>query len=95
MGLFDDQDDEEDDPAAVNLPDVPEWHQRDKLAKEKEVLGFYLSSHPLAEYQSTLSTYCSHTTVEAAALGDRTSNVTLGGMLSAVKFSHTKNARPG
>lgn len=95
MGLFDDQDDEEDDPAAVNLPDVPEWHQRDKLAKEKEVLGFYLSSHPLAEYQSTLATYCSHTTVEAAALGDRTSNVTLGGMLSAVKFSHTKNARPG
>ena len=95
MGMFDDLDDDEDDPAAVNLPDVPEWEERDKLAKEKEVLGFYLSSHPLAEFESTLSTYCSHTTVEAAALSDRTGNVALGGMLSAVKFSHTKNARPG
>ena len=30
-------------------------------ANEKEVLGFYLSSHPLAEHQQTLATYCSHT----------------------------------
>ena len=38
-------------PAAVaHLPDVPEWDERDRLAKEKEVLGFYLSSHPLAEH---------------------------------------------
>ena len=53
---------------AAGLPDVPEWDEREKLAKEKEVLGFYLSSHPLAEHQETLATYCSHTTVEAAAL---------------------------
>ena len=37
-------------PLAKDLPDVPEWDQRDRLAKEKEVLGFYLSSHPLAEH---------------------------------------------
>ncbi len=94
LGLFDAREDEEDEPATSNLPDVPEWDERDKLTKEKEVLGFYLSSHPLAEYQSTLSTFCSHTTTEAAALKHRT-EVMLGGMLSAVKFSHTKNSRPG
>ena len=93
MGLFDDDDDEEES-ATASLPDVPEWEERDKLAKEKEVLGFYLTSHPLAEFQKTLATYCSHTTVEAADLKHHT-EVMLGGMLSAVKFSHTKNPRPG
>jgi DNA polymerase III subunit alpha len=64
------------------------------LAKEKEVLGFYLTSHPLAEHQPTLSAYCSHTTMEAASLAHRT-EVMLGGMISALKLSHTKNPKPG
>jgi DNA polymerase-3 subunit alpha len=58
------------------------------------VLGFYLTSHPLAEHEDTLRTYCSHTTTEAAALAHRT-EVLLGGMLSALKYLHTKNPRPG
>ena len=96
LGLFGDDEDEEDEQqsATANLPDIPEWDERDKLTKEKEVLGFYLSSHPLAEHQKTLATYCSHTTTEAAALKHRT-DIMLGGMLSAIKFSHTKNPRPG
>ena len=93
-GLFDDFEEDEEEDATANLPDVPEWEEREKLAKEKEVLGFYLSSHPLAEHQQTLATYCSHTTTEAAALKHRT-DVMLGGMLSAIKLSHTKNPRPG
>ena len=79
---------------AAGLPDIPEWDPRDRLAKEKEVLGFYMSSHPLAEHQKTLRIYCSHTTVEAAALKNR-SEVLLGGMLAAIKFGHTKNPKPG
>ena len=61
-------DDEPAATAAASLPDVPEWDERERLAKEKEVLGFYLSSHPLAEHEKTLATYCSHTTAEAAEL---------------------------
>lgn len=86
---------EEDDPKALPpLPDLPEWDQRDKLAKEKEVLGFYLTSHPLAQHAKMLQTYCSHTTEEAAELSHRT-EVMLGGMISALKLAHTKNPRPG
>jgi DNA polymerase III subunit alpha len=94
-GLFDDAE-VSDNVAApeTNLPDVPEWGQREMLALEKEVLGFYLTSHPLAAHAETLRTYCSHTTTEAAALGHR-SEVLLGGMLAALKFSHTKNPRQG
>ncbi|MEA1952383.1 MAG: DNA polymerase III subunit alpha, partial [Planctomycetota bacterium] len=95
MSLFDDEDeDEADTAAAVNLPDVPEWEERELLNKEKEVLGFYLSSHPLAEHEQTLTRYCTHTTVTAASLPNR-AEVMLGGMLSSIKLSHTKNPRPG
>ena len=33
---------------------MPEWDERERLLDEKEVLGFYLSSHPLAEHEETL-----------------------------------------
>src|SRR5690606_9473652 len=33
----------------VKLPDIPEWEEREKLMNEKEVLGYYLSSHPLKQ----------------------------------------------
>ena len=61
MGLFGGDDDDQPRGAAADLPDVPSGTQRERLAKEKEVLGFYLSSHPLAEHEKTLAAYCSHT----------------------------------
>mgnify|MGYP002622240306 CR=1 FL=1 len=94
-GLFDAMDDESDtDATAVSLPEVPEWDQRTCLKGEKEVLGFYLSSHPLSEHEATLSTYATHSTSEAAALPHRT-EIVLGGMLSAIKLDTVKRPRPG
>jgi DNA polymerase-3 subunit alpha len=93
-GLFDEIEEQSGPAAPVVLPDIPEWEDREKLAAEKEVLGFYLSSHPLAEHQKTLATFCTHTTGDIAALQHR-SEVILGGMLSSLKFSQTKNPRPG
>jgi DNA polymerase-3 subunit alpha len=93
LGLFGAEADEP-AAAAANLPDVPDWTPRDQLAKEKEVLGFYLSSHPLAEHEKTLAAYCSHTTAAAAMLKHRT-EVMLGGLVSGVKLAHTKNPKPG
>jgi DNA polymerase III subunit alpha len=92
-GLFgDDGDDEK--TTAIDLPNIPEFEERERLGMEKEVLGFYLTSHPLAEHEGLLRTYCSHTSAQLAALEHRT-EVIVGGMLAAVKFSHTKNPRPG
>jgi len=94
-GLFADLDDEQpDEPEDLNLPDLPEWEERDRLAKEREVLGFYLSSHPLDEHRETLETYRSHTTADLPNLKHR-SEVTLGGMISAIALKHTKNPKPG
>ena len=93
--LFGSDDAEEEDAGAVvNLPNVSEWDDKEKLSGEKEVLGFYLTSHPLAQHQKTLATYCTHSTTDLAKLAHRT-EVMVGGMLAAIKFSHTKNALAG
>jgi DNA polymerase-3 subunit alpha len=95
-GLFDALDETPDRAAGANasLPQLPEWDDRQRLGFEKEVLGFYLSSHPLAEHEQTLARYCSHNTSELATLPHR-SEVVLGGMLSAIKYSQTRAPRAG
>jgi len=96
MGLFGGDDDEpvEDRTKSLMLPDLPEWDEKQKLICEKEVLGFYLTSHPLAEQLPILSAYCTHTTASVPNLAPRT-EVMMGGMMAALKFSQTKNPRPG
>jgi DNA polymerase-3 subunit alpha len=79
--------------AVQGLPDIPEWDDKEKLAYEKEVLGFYLSSHPLKHYADQFQTFASHTTVAAVLLPDR-KEVVLGGMLGAIKLTQTKNPKP-
>lgn len=87
-------DDDEKKTAPVTLPDCGEFDERERLLMEKEVLGFYLTSHPLSEYATMLAEYCSHTTDKVPDLPDRM-EVFLGGMLSSIKITNTKNSRPG
>lgn len=88
---FDDEQDEEQNPA-VDLPDIPEMDEREKLVAEKEVLGFYLSSHPLAPYEKQLRSFCSHSTGTLANVKDR-EEVFMGGMVSSIKQAHVKKVR--
>jgi DNA polymerase-3 subunit alpha len=88
---FNDDTNQEDD---VPLPNLPEFEERERLIMEKEVLGFYLSSHPLAEHRDLLASYSSHTTTRLSKLSDRT-EVVIGGMISSITLAHTKNGRPG
>jgi DNA polymerase-3 subunit alpha len=85
---------EDDTPVKAAYPDVPEWNEREKLFMEKEVLGYYLTSHPLAEYEEKLRNFCSHTINQLGNLGHRT-EVLIGGMVSSIKTSHTRNSKPG
>jgi len=81
-------------PGAANLRAFPNGMTANEWRFEKEVLGYYLTSHPLAEHEETFRLYTTHTPAAVATVPHRT-EVVLGGMLSAVKFSHTKNPRPG
>ncbi|QDS97304.1 DNA polymerase III subunit alpha [Adhaeretor mobilis] len=94
-GLFDDVEEEETvTDASLDLPAMTAWPEKEQLVLEKEVLGFYLSSHPLAEFETTLRTFCTHSSKSIGALEHR-DEVLMGGMLAAIKLSHTKNPRPG
>ncbi|HOA52702.1 MAG TPA: DNA polymerase III subunit alpha, partial [Thermogutta sp.] len=74
------------------LPDIPEWPDHERLAKEKEVLGFYFSSHPLREYEELLGRYCTHTTADLGQLAHGT-EVVVGGVVSAIVTKHTRAPR--
>ena len=94
QNLFAAIEEDEQDVSKIELPDVAEFEEREKLILEKEVLGFYLSSHPLDEYQELLGEYCSHTTSSLASLPDKM-EVVVGGLLSNVRHLHTRKSRPG
>ncbi len=76
------------------LPIVTDWTAQQHSAAEREVLGFYLTSHPLAQFQEAIKNHCTHTIAELADLNHRT-EVIVGGLVSAVRFGHVKNPKPG
>ena len=66
------------------VPDLAEWKSRDILAAEKELLGFYVSGHPLDPYRELLGQYCLHDSETVKALESR--KVTrVGGLIATVQ----------
>jgi len=49
-------------PRHVGLPDVPPWTEAERLAREKEVIGFFISGHPLERYRHEALLFGSRTT---------------------------------
>jgi DNA polymerase-3 subunit alpha len=76
------------------LPDVAPWPETEKLKYEKEVLDFYLSSHPLAQNEKILRRFASHT-AEAMKQAAADQEVTLGGMFTQIALKNTQKARNG
>jgi DNA polymerase III subunit alpha len=74
------------------LPDVAEFVSADLLKFEKELLGFYITSHPLTEHQGAIERYTTATTKEAMNLSEG-SEVMIGGMIAGVKKKVTKTGR--
>jgi DNA polymerase III subunit alpha len=76
--------------AVPDLPELPEWNRLQLLAAEKEVLGFYITGHPLAEHRGLIAKYTTTTTEDLAALPDK-STAKVGAIVSAVKEISTKS----
>ncbi len=66
------------------LPDVPEWSEAERLNGEKEVLGFYVTGHPLRKHEETLRHFATVRTSELRELKEE-SEIILGGHISHVK----------
>jgi DNA polymerase-3 subunit alpha len=72
------------------LPVASPWPESERLQKEKEILGFYISGHPLEPYRTECELFASHT---VAQLGTWTGDpITLGVVITAVKKQISKKS---
>lgn len=79
--------------ATVTLTDAPEYDPLERLMREKEQLGFYVSGHPLEEYSDIIENYTSAST--QTLLEHRIdSEVDVAGMITEVKNITTKKGDP-
>ena len=73
---------------------LPEWPEHELLAHEKELLGFYVTGHPLTPYTSILEKYALANTATLAQLPTR-SLTRIGGLIAAVQHGVSKkNGKP-
>ena len=92
--------------AADVLPDIEDISIKQRLAFEKEVLGIYVSGHPLSEYASFLERHVNTTsldlaasqhTAESDAYGNNLADgqaVTIGGVITRKSVKYTKKNQP-
>ncbi len=66
------------------LPEIAEWKDADLLAREKEALGFYLTSHPLEEHRAVIERFASARTKDLAETPEG-SDVTVGGVVVGLR----------
>ena len=70
---------------------VPEWPQSELLAHEKELLGFYITGHPLTPFAPLLERYTLTNSKSAAALPSRTMT-RIGGLISGLQQGMSKKS---
>ena len=73
----------------VPVPSVEEWPSRELLGYEKELLGFYVTGHPIAEYMDTIQTYQIDDIAELSSLENDT-GTRVGGLISGVETKRSK-----
>ncbi len=76
------------------VPPCEEWSTMEKLAKEKEVVGIYISGHPLDDYKFEMRHFCNaglHVFKNLEQVINK--NLTFGGIVTAVKYLTAKNGK--
>ncbi len=88
--LFDMLDEEDKEGVdSVAVPDIPEFHEREMLRDERELLGFYVTGHPLGEYADIIRTYATHSLADVASLPKDT-GVNVGGIIASLKKKQSR-----
>src|SRR6185369_9800761 len=87
FGAFEEKAEVKDD----GLIRVPEWPQSELLAHEKELLGFYITGHPLTPYKQVLDRFTLANSKTATTLPARTMT-RLGGIITGVQQGMSKKS---
>ncbi len=86
------------DTIEIAKPAIPannDWQKLEKLNREKELIGVYLSAHPLDDYKFEFDNFCNAKLSEFVDLTNiRGRDLTITGIVIEVKHSMTKNGKP-
>jgi DNA polymerase III subunit alpha len=74
------------------LPTVPEWEEHQRLASEKEVLGFFITGHPLDKYRDRLQDFNALTAeaISEMTTGTGRDEITTAGVITAVRVMKSR-----
>ncbi len=89
FGVFD----EEVHPQEDRLPDTPDWDEHTRLANEKEILGFFITGHPLDKYREKLEDLRALSTAELSAMKSSTGkdeNLCTAGIITNLRVLKSK-----
>ena len=100
LSLFDFAGEEEKEQFQITMPDVPEFPKEELLAFEKEILGVYISGHPMDEYLETWKNSITAKTIDfmvdeetGRAVVEDGARVTIGGMITGKVVKTTKTGK--
>jgi DNA polymerase-3 subunit alpha len=79
-------------PSEHPLPRVPDWTLPEKLSSEKEMIGFYITGHPLDQHMDKVKELATHRTSELEGLAKNT-EVALCGILTGIQRKRNKEGK--
>ncbi|KAA6349632.1 DNA polymerase III subunit alpha [termite gut metagenome] len=83
------------DMVVPTIPVAERWNDLERLNKEKELIGIYLSAHPLDEYAIVLNYVCNTRMAELGDIAALTGReMTMGGIVAGVRKGVSKNGNP-
>ncbi len=75
------------------LPKAPDWTLKEKLQGEKELLGFYVTGHPLDNYNDKIAELATHDSTNLEGL-EKGNEVALCGMLTGIQRRRNREGKP-
>lgn len=90
------EEEESEDDQMLHLPELSEWPDTLKLNNEKEVLGLYVSGHPLGRFEREIREYssCSIIKIDEVLDGANSGTFSIVGLLENVRRHMTKKGKP-
>jgi DNA polymerase-3 subunit alpha len=92
-GLFGVFADETAQQASDALPNTPDWDEHTRLAAEKEILGFFITGHPMEKYKEKLADLNALSTEDIAGMKKSTAkdeNITTAGLISGLRVAKSR-----
>src|SRR5205807_7542008 len=88
FGVFQEESENDND----KLPNIPDWDEHTRLAAEKEILGFFITGHPLEKYLDKLRDFNALSTEDIASMKSSTGKdeICAGGIISNLRVLKSK-----